>query len=126
MLKIFLENACGVGGKIMYRIGIDLGGTNIAVGLVDENMTIVKKKSTPTLAERPGEEIVADIEAELHNTMKNEITTKALGEMVMDRLRGIDEVSYVRFASVYREFKDIDTFLDELKELRAEAFAKKK
>ena len=45
----------------MYRIGIDLGGTNIAVGLVDENMTIVTKKSTPTLAERPGEEIVADI-----------------------------------------------------------------
>ena len=45
----------------MYRIGIDLGGTNIAVGLVDENMTIVKKKSTPTLAERPGEEIVADM-----------------------------------------------------------------
>ena len=72
------------------------------------------------------EEIVADIEAELHNSMKNEITTKELGEMVMEKLRGIDEVSYVRFASVYREFKDIDTFLEELKELRAEAFSKKK
>ena len=72
------------------------------------------------------EEIVADIEAELHNSMKNEITTKELGEMVMEKLRGIDEVSYVRFASVYREFKDIDTFLEELKELRAEAFLKKK
>ena len=72
------------------------------------------------------EEIVADIEAELHNNMKNEITTKELGEMVMDKLRSIDEVSYVRFASVYREFKDIDTFLEELKELRAEAFSKKK
>ena len=72
------------------------------------------------------EEIVSDIEAELHNTMKNEVTTKELGEMVMERLRGIDEVSYVRFASVYREFKDIDTFLKELKELRAEAFSKKK
>ena len=72
------------------------------------------------------EEIVADIEAELHNSMKNEITTKELGEMVMEKLRGIDEVSYVRFASVYREFKDIDTFLEELKELRAEVFSKKK
>lgn len=47
----------------MYRIGVDLGGTNIAVGLVNENMEIVKKVSTPTGAERPGEEIVSDIAA---------------------------------------------------------------
>ena len=47
----------------MYRIGVDLGGTNIAVGLVDENMTIAVKKSTPTLAQRPAEEIVADMAA---------------------------------------------------------------
>lgn len=72
------------------------------------------------------EEIVSDIEAEIHNTMKNQVTTKELGEMVMERLRNIDEVSYVRFASVYREFKDIDTFLEELKGLRAEEFSKKK
>ena len=72
------------------------------------------------------EEIVADIEAELHATMKNEITTKEIGEMVMERLRKVDEVSYVRFASVYREFKDIDTFLAELKELRSESFSKNK
>ena len=72
------------------------------------------------------EDIVSDIEAELHNTMKNQITTQELGEMVMDRLRKIDEVSYVRFASVYREFKDIDTFLEELRGRRAEAFSKKK
>ena len=53
--------------------------------------------------------------------MRNEISTKELGEMVMDRLRKTDEVSYVRFASVYREFKDLDTFLAELKELRSES-----
>ena len=53
--------------------------------------------------------------------MKSEITTKEIGEMVMDRLRKVDEVSYVRFASVYREFKDLDTFLTELKELRGES-----
>ena len=70
------------------------------------------------------EDIVADIENELHNAMKNEITTKALGEMVMDKLREVDEVSYVRFASVYREFKDLDTFLSELRELRSESFAR--
>jgi transcriptional repressor NrdR len=64
------------------------------------------------------EDIVADIEAELHNTIKNQATTKELGEMVMDRLRKIDQVSYVRFASVYREFKDIDTFLAELNVLK--------
>ena len=70
------------------------------------------------------EEIVADIEVTLHNNMKNEITTKELGEMVMDRLRDADEVSYVRFASVYREFKDIDTFLAELRESRSDSFAR--
>ena len=70
------------------------------------------------------EDIVADIENELHNTMKNEISTKELGEMVMDKLREVDEVSYVRFASVYREFKDLDTFLAELRELRSESFAR--
>jgi transcriptional repressor NrdR len=70
------------------------------------------------------EDIVSEIEIELHNTMKNEISTKELGEMVMDKLREIDEVSYVRFASVYREFKDIDTFLSELRELRSESFAR--
>ena len=70
------------------------------------------------------EDIVSEIEIELHNTMRNEISTKELGEMVMDKLREIDEVSYVRFASVYREFKDIDTFLSELRELRSESFAR--
>jgi transcriptional repressor NrdR len=69
------------------------------------------------------EEIVADIEVTLHNNMKNEITTKELGEMVMDRLRDADEVSYVRFASVYREFKDIDTFLAELNGLKGQSDA---
>jgi transcriptional repressor NrdR len=71
------------------------------------------------------EDIVADIENELHNAMKNEITTKALGEMVMDKLREIDEVSYVRFASVYREFKDVETFMNALRGLRGKKPRKK-
>ena len=58
--------------------------------------------------------IVSQIEAELTNSLVSEISTKEIGNMVMERLRGLDAVSYVRFASVYREFKDVDTFLEEL------------
>ena len=61
--------------------------------------------------------IVAEIENEIVNSLRDDVTTSELGEMVMERLRVLDEVSYVRFASVYREFKDIETFMAELKEL---------
>lgn len=66
------------------------------------------------------EEIVSDIETELQNTLTQEINSRELGEMVMRRLKDADKVAYVRFASVYREFKDIETFFAELKELRGE------
>ena len=62
--------------------------------------------------------LVNEIEAELQNTLCLEISSTALGEMVMQKLRMRDEVAYVRFASVYREFKDIDTFLEELNGLK--------
>ena len=65
------------------------------------------------------EEIVLEIEAELQNSLSNDITTKEIGEMVMSKLKQRDEVAYVRFASVYREFKDIDTFLAALNQLRS-------
>lgn len=65
------------------------------------------------------EEIVAEIEAELQNSLSNDITTKEIGEMVMSKLKQKDEVAYVRFASVYREFKDIETFLAALNQLRS-------
>ena len=64
------------------------------------------------------EEIVNEIESELQNSLHNEITTKELGEIVMVKLKARDDVAYVRFASVYREFKDIDTFLKELDKLK--------
>ena len=64
------------------------------------------------------EEIVNEIENELQNSLSNEVTTKEIGEMVMRHLKARDEVAYVRFASVYREFKDIETFLAELKQLK--------
>jgi transcriptional repressor NrdR len=63
------------------------------------------------------EKIVDDIENTLSNQLMNEVSTGEIGEMVMERLKRIDEVSYVRFASVYRQFKDIGSFMDELKKL---------
>ena len=63
------------------------------------------------------EDLAEDIERSISNKMLTEIESSAIGEMVMNRLKSMDEVSYVRFASVYREFKDINTFLDEIKGL---------
>lgn len=61
--------------------------------------------------------IASDIETYLQNQLNSEVSTSLIGELVMDRLREADEVAYVRFASVYREFKDINTFMEELKHL---------
>ncbi len=66
------------------------------------------------------EELVSQIESELQSSLRPEVSTSEIGEMVMERLRALDEVSYVRFASVYREFKDADTFLRELELLKKE------
>lgn len=60
------------------------------------------------------EAMVNSIETSAQNSLKREIVSKDLGEMVMERLKDIDEVAYVRFASVYRQFKDVNSFLDEL------------
>lgn len=63
------------------------------------------------------EDIAYDIEKKISNSMLTEIPSKDIGEMVMERLKEVDEISYVRFASVYRQFKDINTFLEEIKNL---------
>ena len=63
------------------------------------------------------EKIVNEIESQLYNSLQREVTTKDIGEMVMVKLKNLDEVAYVRFASVYRQFKDINTFMDELRKL---------
>jgi transcriptional regulator NrdR len=64
------------------------------------------------------ENIVNDIENELQNSLTKEVTTSKIGEMVMDKLKARDQVAYVRFASVYREFTDVEHFLSELMELK--------
>ena len=63
------------------------------------------------------DEIVADISKQVYNSMDGEISSKKIGEMVMERLKKADEVSYVRYASVYRSFKDISSFMAELKSM---------
>ena len=66
------------------------------------------------------EKIASEIEQDIQNSMEREISTEAIGERVMERLREVDQVAYVRFASVYRQFKDIDTFMAELNKLLSE------
>lgn len=66
------------------------------------------------------ENAVNDIEMYLQGTMRSEVPSTEIGELVMDKLKTLDEVAYVRFASVYRQFKDINTFMEELKKLLGE------
>ncbi|NLJ98838.1 MAG: transcriptional repressor NrdR [Tissierellia bacterium] len=66
------------------------------------------------------EDIVDQIEKELYNSMDKEVTSQHVGEIIMSKLKDLDEVAYVRFASVYRQFKDINTFMEELKKLLGE------
>ncbi|HZK10519.1 MAG TPA: transcriptional regulator NrdR [Clostridia bacterium] len=66
------------------------------------------------------EELALRVETQLSNLLKKEITSEEIGEMVMEELKALDEVAYVRFASVYKSFSDIDTFLDELGKMLVE------
>ncbi|NLL04653.1 MAG: transcriptional repressor NrdR [Clostridiaceae bacterium] len=61
--------------------------------------------------------LVDGIELQIQNSLQREVSSKDIGEMIMEKLKGMDEVAYVRFASVYRQFKDINTFVDELHKL---------
>ena len=62
--------------------------------------------------------LVEDIQKSIYNSLEQEVSSKKLGEMVMEGLKEIDEVAYVRFASVYRQFKDVSTFMKELEKLQ--------
>jgi transcriptional repressor NrdR len=63
------------------------------------------------------EKVTEEIEREIKNRLEREVSSSIIGELVMDKLKNLDEVAYVRFASVYREFKDINTFLKEIEDL---------
>lgn len=73
-----------------------------------------EKRPVPTAAL---EHVVDAIEAKLQNTLDREVSSALIGEYAMERLKELDEVAYVRFASVYRQFQDINTFMDELNEI---------
>ncbi|MDD4773243.1 MAG: transcriptional regulator NrdR [Eubacteriales bacterium] len=70
-------------------------------------------------------ELSAEVETDLQNSLKTEHTSNEIGVIVMEKLRFLDEVSYVRFASVYREFKDAETFMEELRDLKEQRESKK-
>lgn len=71
------------------------------------------------------ENIVNDIESHITNSLAGEVSSNEIGELAMEKLKAADEVAYVRFASVYRQFKDINTFMDELKTLLKEGKTKR-
>lgn len=66
------------------------------------------------------EKVTDDIERQIYNTMQQEVASELIGSLVMERLKDIDDVAYVRFASVYKQFKDINTFLDEVQKMLRE------
>lgn len=63
------------------------------------------------------DKLISDIEMKIQNSLDREVSSDKIGELVMEKLKDVDEVAYVRFASVYRQFKDINTFMDELNTL---------
>lgn len=81
---------------------------------------IMKSCNKRPITVRQMEEITDDVENAVMSSMEKEIASKDIGAMVMDRLKVIDEIAYVRFASVYRQFKDINTFMNELTKMLSE------
>lgn len=78
---------------------------------------IIKACQKRPISRQQIEIIADDIEKHISNSMMTEVNSEYIGEMIMTKLKDLDEVSYVRFASVYRQFKDINTFLEEIKTL---------
>lgn len=78
---------------------------------------IVRACEKRAVAMKDIERITLDIESTIQNRLQREVASVEIGEMVMERLKELDEVAYVRFASVYRQFKDINTFIDEVNKL---------
>ena len=81
---------------------------------------LIKASQKRPISLKEIEEIAGNVEKELNNSLEKEIDSKRIGQMVMYRLKKLDDVAYVRFASVYKQFKDINTFMDELNKLMKE------
>ena len=81
----------------------------------DDNFSI-RRRRLPVSVDQISH-LIDEVETEIFNMEEKEIPSNVIGELVMDKLREIDAVAYVRFASVYREFKDVNTFMNELKKM---------
>ena len=84
-------------------------------GKLLRGLMVATTKRNVTIEQLEG--LIDDIESELHNSFRYEVDSRQVGDMVLRRLRELDKVAYVRFASVYREFQDLDEFTSELKNL---------
>ena len=85
---------------------------------------IIKACEKRSISMNQMEDVVAEIEKEIRNRMDTEVSSEQIGEIVMEKLRNLDEVAYVRFASVYRQFQDVNSFIDELEKLLKKKIAK--
>ena len=101
-------------------------GTREAYNAEKVRVGIVKACEKRPVSADTIDEIGADISRRVYNSMESEVSSKAIGEMVMEALKEADEVSYVRYASVYRSFKDISSFMSELKKMMRSANDTKK
>jgi transcriptional repressor NrdR len=111
--------------EIMESVQIFVVKKNGEKQLFDKSKLLVGVLKATQKRPVNAEEIVNQIEMDLQNSLRQEVSSQELGEMVMDILREKDEVAYVRFASVYREFNDIDSFMAELKSLKRRNSKKK-
>ena len=88
------------------------------MAVADHGLVRACEKRPVTMAQIEG--VADEVEQELRGRLESEVQSEKVGEMVMDRLKGLDEIAYVRFASVYRSFKDIQTFMEELAKILGE------
>ena len=86
---------------------------------------VIKACEKRSISMNQMEDVVDEIEKDLRNKMETEVSSEQIGEMVMEKLRSLDEVAYVRFASVYRQFQDVNSFIDELEKLLKKKMSKK-
>ena len=81
---------------------------------------IIKSCYKCPVTTRQMEQVATEIESELQNSLSKEVSSKHIGVLVMNKLKNLNDVAYVRFASIYREFKDLETFMEELEKLKNE------
>ncbi len=79
---------------------------------------VIKACEKRPVAIRDIDALCASVEKQVYNSLEQEITSQAIGEMVMERLKGLDQVAYIRFASVYRQFRDVTTFIEFINEFK--------